>query len=110
MSLATGPQRSNPHSTLTSVPGIDIVTAAKIILQVIDIGRFSSSSKLAKFIGVAPVEKSSGTKKRYQKSKRGKRYLYSAIFFIALNHISRTRDGRDNNPISRSYYLKKVFF
>ncbi|MBL7123332.1 MAG: IS110 family transposase, partial [Actinobacteria bacterium] len=98
----------SPYSTLTSVPGIDIVTAAKIISQVIDIGRFSSSSKLAKFIGVAPVEKSSGRKRRYQKSKHGKRYLYSAIFFIALNHISRTRDGRDNNPISRSYYLKKI--
>ena len=98
----------SPYNTLTSVPGIDIVTAAKIISQVIDIGRFSSSSKLAKFIGVAPTEKSSGRKKRYQKSKHGKRYLYSAIFFIALNHISRTRDGKDNNPISRSYYLKKI--
>lgn len=98
----------SPYSTLTSVPGIDIVTAAKIISQVIDIGRFSSPSKLAKFIGVAPVEKSSGRKKRYQKSKHGKRYLYSAIYYIALNHISRTRDGKDNNPISRAYYLKKV--
>jgi transposase len=98
----------SPYSTLTSVPGIDVVTAAKIISQVIDIGRFSSSSKLAKFIGVAPVEKSSGRKKRYQKSRHGKRYLYSAIYFIALNHISRTRDGRDNNPVSRAYYLKKI--
>ncbi len=98
----------SPYSTLVSVPGIDVVTAAKIISQVIDIGRFSSASKLAKFIGVAPVEKSSGRKKRYQKSKHGKRYLYSSIFYIALNHISRTRDGRDNNPISRAYYLKKV--
>ena len=98
----------SPYNTLTSVPGIDVVTAAKIISQVIDIGRFSSSSKLAKFIGVAPTEKSSGRKKRYQKSKHGKRYLYSAIFFIALNHISRTRDGKDNNPISRSYYIKKI--
>lgn len=98
----------SPYKTLTSIPGIDIVTAAKIISQVIDIGRFSSPSKLAKFIGVAPVEKSSGRKIRYQKSKHGKRYLYSAIYFIALNHISRTRDGKDNNPISRAYYLKKI--
>ena len=96
------------YITLTSIPGINIVTAAKIISQVIDIGRFSSPSKLAKFIGVAPVEKSSGIKIKYQKSKRGKRYLYSAIYYIALNHISRTRDGRDNNPISRAYYLKKI--
>jgi len=98
----------SPYRTLTSVPGINIVTASKIISQVIDIGRFSSPSKLAKFIGVAPVEKSSGRKRKYQKSKHGKRYLYSAIYFIALNHISRTRDQRDNNPISRAYYLKKI--
>jgi transposase len=96
------------YSTLTSIPGVNIVTAAKIISQVVDINRFSSPSKLAKFIGVAPVEKSSGRKIRYQKSKHGKRYLYSAIFFVALNHISRTRDRRDNNPISRAYYLKKI--
>lgn len=96
------------YRTLTSIPGVNIVTAAKIISQVIDIDRFSSSSKLAKFIGVAPVEKSSGRKVRYQKSKHGKRYLYSAIYFITLNHISRTRDLRDNNPISRAYYLKKI--
>ena len=96
------------YRTLTSVPGINIVTAAKIISQVIDIGRFSSPSKLAKFIGVAPVEKSSGRKERYQKSKHGKRYLYSAIYYITLNHISRTRDQKDNNPISRAYYLKKI--
>jgi transposase len=38
---------------LTSIPGIDIVTAAKIISGVMDISRFSSSSKLAKFCGIA---------------------------------------------------------
>ena len=27
---------------------------------------------------------------------------------MTLTHISRTRDGRDKNPISRAYYLKKV--
>ncbi len=27
---------------------------------------------------------------------------------MALAHISRTRDGRDKNPISRTYYLKKI--
>jgi len=93
---------------LTSVPGIDTVTAAKIISQVIDIDRFSSPSKLAKFIGIAPREKSTGRKKRYEKSKYGKKFLYSTIYFMALAHISRTRDGKDKNPISRAYYLKKV--
>jgi len=100
--------KASSYYCLTSIPGIGTVTAAKIISQIIDIDRFQSSSKLAKFIGIAPREKSSGRKKRYQKSKYGKKFLYSTIYFIALAHISRTRDGRDKNPVSRAYYLKKI--
>lgn len=48
---------ASSYSCLTSIPGIDTVTAAKIIPQVMDITRFSSSSKLAKFCGIAPTQK-----------------------------------------------------
>lgn len=96
------------YVSLTSIPRIDTVTASKIISQIVDISRFSSSSKLAKFAGIAPTENSTGRKKKYQKSKHGKRYLYSTIYFIALAHISRTRNGLDKNYISRAYYLKKI--
>ncbi|MHB1376225.1 MAG: hypothetical protein ACYCXB_02220 [Candidatus Humimicrobiaceae bacterium] len=34
--------------------------------------------------------------------------LRSTIYFIALSHISRTRNERDKNPLSRAYYLKKI--
>jgi transposase len=96
------------YSCLTSIPGIDTVTAAKIISQVIDIGRFRSASKLAKFAGIAPREKSSGRKKKHEKSKYGKKFLRSTIFYMALFHIGRTRTGMDKNSISRAYYLKKI--
>ena len=96
------------YSCLLSIPGLDTVTAAKIISSVTDIGRFSSSAKLAKFAGIAPREKSSGKKQIFQKSKHGKKYLRSTIYFMALAHISKTRDGKDKNPISRAYYLKKI--
>jgi len=99
---------ASSYSCLTSIPGIDTATAAKIISGVMDIARFSSSSKLAKFCGIAPTEKSSGRKEKYQKSKYGNKSLYSTIYFMALAHISRTRNGRDKNPISRAYYLKKI--
>ena len=99
---------ASSYSCLTSIPGIDTVTAAKIISGVMDIARFSSSAKLAKFCGIAPTEKSSGRKEKYQKSKYGKKSLYSTIYFMALAHISGTRNGRDKNPISRAYYLKKI--
>ena len=46
--------KASSYYCLTSIPGIDIVTAAKIIPGVMDISRFSSSSKLAKFCGIAP--------------------------------------------------------
>jgi len=96
------------YDCLVSIPGIDTVTAAKIISGIMDIARFSSSAKLAKFCGIAPTEKSSGRKEKYQKSKYGKKSLYTTIYFMALAHISRTRNGRDKNPISKAYYLKKI--
>jgi len=100
--------KASSYHCLTSIPGIDIVTAAKIISGVMDISRFSSASKLAKFCSIAPSERSTGKKRRYEKSKYGNKSLRSTIYFVALSHISRTRDGRDKNPISRTYYLKKV--
>ena len=100
--------KASSYHSLTSIPGINIVTAAKIVSGVADISRFSSSSKLAKFCSIAPSERSTGKKRRYEKSKYGNKSLRSTIYFIALSHISRTRDGRDKNPISRAYYLKKV--
>lgn len=54
------------------------------------------------------LKKSSGRKKKYEKSKHGNKSLHSAIYFIALAHISRTRNGKDKNSISRAYYLKKI--
>lgn len=100
--------KASSYHSLTSIPGIDIITAAKIISGVADISRFSSASKLAKFCSIAPSERSTGKKRRYEKSKYGNKSLRSTIYFVALSHISRTRDGRDKNPISRAYYLKKV--
>lgn len=46
------------YGNLTSIPGVDVITAAKIISSVVDISRFSSSAKLAKFAGIAPRGKS----------------------------------------------------
>jgi len=100
--------KASSYYCLVSIPGIDIVTAAKIIASVGDISRFSSASRLARFAGIAPTEKSTGRKKRYEKSKYGNKYLHSTIYYVALAHISRTRNGADKNPLSRAYFLKKV--
>jgi transposase len=100
--------KASSYYCLVSIPGIDIVTAAKIIASVGDISRFASASRLARFAGIAPTEKSTGRKKRYKKSKYGNKYLHSAIYYVALAHVSRTRSGADKNPLSRAYFLKKI--
>jgi transposase len=100
--------KASSYYCLVSIPGIDIITAAKITASVGDISRFSSASRLARFAGIAPTEKSTGRKKKYEKSKYGNKYLHSTIYYVALAHISRTRSGADRNPLSRAYFLKKV--
>lgn len=44
-------------AALPQFPQADVITAAKIISSVVDIGRFFSSAKLVKFTGIAPEEK-----------------------------------------------------
>ena len=58
-------------AALLSICGVDVITAAKIISSVVDIGWFSSSAKLAKF-------------GRYcsQRKKHIKKYLHSIIYFM----------------------------
>ena len=47
--------KASSYYCLVSIPGIDIVTATKIIASVFDISRFSSASRLARFCGIAPT-------------------------------------------------------
>lgn len=93
---------------LTSLTGIDIVTSAKIISNIGDINRFSSSSKLAKFAGIAPVDKSSGRKRRHKKSNRGRRQLNTIFYYIALCQIGTDRIGRPKNAAALVYYKRKL--
>lgn len=53
---------------LESLTGVNTITSAKVISSVGDINRFPSSSKLAKFAGIAPLDKSTGRKRRHKKS------------------------------------------
>lgn len=93
---------------LTTLTGVDIVTAAKLIAQIGDVRRFASSDKLAKCAGIAPQQKSSGKKLRFKKSNRGRRQLNTAIYQIALCQISRDRTGKPKNIKAREYFLRKI--
>ena len=50
------------HCTLTTIPGVSIIMAVKILSEIGDIKRFANANKLAQFAGIAPLHLSSSGK------------------------------------------------
>src|SRR4051812_6142044 len=85
---------------LTSMPGIGVRTAARILLEVGDASNFASSGHLAAYAGIAPVTRSSGTSiKGEHPARTGNRKLKRAFFLSAFAALS--------DPTSRAYYQRK---
>ncbi len=61
------------------MPGIDLATEAQLISEIGDINRFPDYDKLARFMGMAPVQFSSAGKGKDQRCRNGNRAL-NAIF------------------------------
>jgi len=94
---------------LTSIKGIDTLTAAKLISEIGDIKRFKSAKALAKYSGVAPVTYASGMTKLQMANERGNRKLNEIFYRIALTSVMPLGSkGALINPIFREYYLKKI--
>lgn len=88
-------------STLTEVPGVGSIVAAKIIGHTGDVTRFPNNHHFASYNGTAPIDASSGDQTRHRLSRRGDRQLNGAIHVIAIYQISHPGPGRD-------YYSKKL--
>jgi transposase len=88
-------------STLTEIPGVGSIVAAKIIGHTGDVARFPDNHHFASFNGTAPIDASSGDQTRHRLSRRGDRQLNAAIHVIAIYQISHPGPGRD-------YYLRKI--
>jgi transposase len=69
---------------LLAVSGAGALTAAKIIGEVGDIGRFRSADAFAMLAGVAPIPASSGQTNRMRLNRGGNRQLNRAFHSIAL--------------------------
>ena len=41
--------------TLTTIPGVNVITTVKILAEIGDIKRFANANKLAQFAGIAPL-------------------------------------------------------
>lgn len=93
---------------LESMPGIDILTAAKLVTHIGDISRFSREDKLARHAGIAPVSHSSGSKQRMRTSKQGNRDLNQIFYVLAMQQVQVSRSGEPRNPKAYTYYQKKL--
>ena len=83
------------RTTLTEIPGIGPVTAAKIIGHTGMIGRFPDRGHYASYAGTAPIEASSGAVERHRLSRRGNRQLNSALHGVAITQMRHPGPGRD---------------
>jgi transposase len=90
-------------TTLTEVFGVGPIVAAIVIGDVGDIGRFPSRDHFAAYNGTAPIEVSSGRRRKvFRLSRRGNRRLNHAIHMAAVTQI------RHRHSPGRSYYDRKV--
>jgi transposase len=73
---------------------------AIVIGRVGDIRRFPTAGHFARHNGTAPIEASSGPKKRHRLNPRGDRQLNHAIHMAAVTQV------RNDTP-GRAYYVRK---
>jgi len=92
---------------LTSMSGIDTLTACRLIAEVGDISRFKNSASLAQYAGIAPIPHSSGNSDIKRSNKRGNRQLNSIIYGIALILIA-PKGGQITNPFFYNFYHQKI--
>jgi transposase len=88
-------------TSLTGLYGVGPVTAAIILGHAGDVRRFASRHHFASYTGTAPLEASSGPKKRHRLNPRGNRQLNHALHIAAVAQISHDSPGR-------AYYLRKI--
>jgi transposase len=72
-------------AVLTSMPGVGVRTAARILLEIGDASSFPSAGHLAAYAGLAPVTRRSGISIRGEHPPRsGNKHLKRALFLSAF--------------------------
>jgi transposase len=88
-------------TTLCDIHGIGPIGAAIILGSVGDIGRFPTAGHFASYNATAPIEASSGDRRRHRLNPRGNRKLNHALHIAAVTQLRYPGEGRD-------YYQKKL--
>jgi transposase len=69
---------------LLELPGCGPLTAARIVGDIGDIGRFATDARLASYCGISPLDASSGRQQRHRLNRHGNRKLNRALHIIAV--------------------------
>ena len=70
---------------LLALPGVGVLTAARLVAETGDVTRFRSPAAFAMLAGVAPIPASSGEVQRMRLNRGGNRRLNRALYTIALS-------------------------
>jgi transposase len=81
-------------STLLELHGVGPIVAAYILGHVANRARFATPERFASYNGTAPIEASSGPRKRHRLNPRGNRKLNHAMHLIAVTQIRNDTPGR----------------
>jgi len=97
---ARAAQLVGPHPLL-ALPGVGVLTAAKLIAETGDVRRFRSPDAFAMLAGVAPIPASSGQVQRMRLNRGGNRQLNRALHTIAIVQAV-------HHPPAREYLARKA--
>jgi transposase len=88
-------------TTLCDIRGIGPIGAAIILGSVGDITRFPTAGHFASYNATAPIEASSGDRRRHRLNPGGNRKLNHVLHIAAVTQLRYPSEGRD-------YYQKKI--
>jgi transposase len=88
-------------STLTDLPGVGPIVAARVLADVGDVTRFADRNRFASWTGTAPIEASSGEQVRHRLSRAGNRRMNHMLHIAAATQIRLDTEGR-------RYYRRKL--
>jgi transposase len=89
------------QTSLLELHGVGPIVAGLILGYVGDPARFPTKERFAAYNGTAPIEASSGPRKRHRLNPRGNRKLNHAMHLIAVTQIAHDTPGR-------VYYDRKI--
>ena len=97
------------NCTLTTITGMDIVSAAQFLSGIGDIKNFATPAKLARYAGIAPVTYASGKSDKQYSNQRGNRQLNALFYKLAVRLTMTAGPSRKIiNSFFFDYYHRKM--